>query len=223
MQDNKTKNFIGIDKWEYIGVKHYLIPDTQRDAINQKTRKLEAHNHCKSTSCTMAWNALAKILGEQFPRMRSMEYMGETAYGDSLAGYLQFSKKFNRPEKIQDWDPHVRMFNDLFQKNGIPLVAQFGLYKANEMRVINSLAKGFPVPLGTEITGDGHIVLFYRKVKIEGIDFNVIIDPYGNPLTKPKYKNTTADYYCIPQKEWNTWITPICNCIWFEIRGDFKL
>ncbi len=220
----KTKNYLAIEKIPFTGVKEYLIPDTQRDARNSQTGKLEAHNHCKSTSCTVAWNSLGKILGQKFPVMQSMEHMGEFAYDSILRPYLQFNQALGRMEKIQDWYPHVRMFNDLFQKNGIPLVATFGNFRPNEQSVLRSMEKGLPVVLGTAITGDGHIVLLYRRYQYEGITFNVIIDPYGNPMKLYRGKgNDVADYYVIPPQEWNTWITPACNCIWFQVRGDSQI
>jgi hypothetical protein len=214
-----TQNFLAIANIPFIGVKEYLPPDTQRDARNSQTGKLEAHNHCKSTSCTVAWNALGKILAPKYPVMATSEHWGEFAYDASLRPYLQFNKLLGRVEKIQDWYPHVRMFNDLFQKNGIPLVAQFGNFRPNEQHLLRSMQKGFPVVLGTAITGDGHIVLLYRRYQYEGIPFNVIIDPYGNPLKLYRGKgNDVADYYVIPPQQWNQWITPACNCIYFSER-----
>jgi len=213
-----TKNFQAIANIQpFIGVKEYLIPDTQRDARNSKTGELEAHNHCKSTSCTMAWNSLAKILKHKYPAMASMEFMGEFAYDASLRGYLR------QGEKIQDWQPHARKFNDLFEKNNIPLIAQIGKFKQNENFVYASMQKGFPVVLGTLITDHGHVVLLYRKYQYEGMTFHVIIDPYGNPMKlnkKGQYVITTADYYVIPITQWHQWVTPACNVIWFETRGD---
>lgn len=207
---DQTQNFIGINKWEYIGVKEYLTPDTQRDARNSQTGKLEAHNHCKSTSCTMAWNALGKILGAQYPTLQSMATMGEFQYDAILRNFMHPN------EKIQDWQPHLRMFNDLFKQNNVRLHAGFGSYRQNEAQVIASLSHGFPVVLGTVITKAGHIVLLYRKAKMEGIEFDIIIDPYGNPHKLYRGKgNDVADYYSIPVA-WDIWITPACNCIWFE-------
>ncbi|MBK8397451.1 MAG: hypothetical protein IPL26_19735 [Leptospiraceae bacterium] len=207
-----TKNFQAIANIPFIGVKEYLIPDTQRDARNSQTGKLEAHNHCKSTSSTVAWNSLGKILSPKFPILKSMETMGEFQYDAIIRNFM------NPNEKIQDWAPHVRMFNDLFRQNGIPLVANFGLFRRNELQVYASMGKGFPVVLGTMITNAGHIVLLYRQYKYEGMTFHVIIDPYGNPMKLYRGKgNDVADYYVIPRAEWDKWITPVCNCIWFEV------
>ena len=86
----------------------------------------------------------------------------------------------------------------------------------NEQKIYESMKKGFPVILGTMITDSGHIVLLYRKLNLNGLDIYVIIDPYGNPLTTPKYINKTADYYSIPKATFDTWIDKSCNCIWFE-------
>ncbi|HMV45210.1 MAG TPA: hypothetical protein PKD50_21960, partial [Leptospiraceae bacterium] len=85
----ETKNFQAIANIPFIGVKEYLTPDTQRDAVKlNKTGGAtiaEGHNHCKNTSCTMAWNALGKILGAQFPVLQSMATMGEYQYQAILA------------------------------------------------------------------------------------------------------------------------------------------
>ena len=213
-----TQNFNAIAAIPFIGVKEYLPPDTQRDARNSQTGKLEAHNHCKSTSCTVAWNALGKILGEKFPVMQPMATMGEFQYDAIVRNFMHPN------EKIQDWQPHVRMFNELFKQNQIPLVATLAPFRQNQSAVYLSMEKGFPVILGTMITNAGHIVLLYRHYKYEGIPFHVIIDPYGNPLKLYRGKgNDVADYYVIPPQEWNTWITPVCNCIWFEVRGDLQI
>lgn len=207
----KTKNYLQIENIPFIGVKEYLIPDTQRDARNSTTGNLESHNHCKSTSSTMAWNSLAKILDDLYPNLKTMEWMGEFSYDNILR------KTYLKPnEKIQDWQPHVRMFNDLFEKNDILIKANFGKYRQNENKVIESMIKGFPVVLGTMITDSGHIVLLYRKISINNLEYFVIIDPYGNPLTTPKYTNKTADYYSIPKPLFDTWVNASCNCIWFE-------
>lgn len=207
----KTKNFLQIENIPFIGVKEYLIPDTQRDARNSQTGKLEAHNHCKSTSCIVAWHALAKILKETYPVMESMERTDEFAYDAWLRNNL-------RPgEIIQSWQPHVRLFNESFQKNNIPLVANFAPFRGNEAKFYASMEKGFPCVIGTMITTAGHIVLLYRFYKYEGIPYHVIIDPYGNPLKLYRGAgNDVADYYVIPPQQWNQWITPACNCIWFE-------
>lgn len=214
----KTKNYLSIENIPYIGVNEYLIPDTQRDARDSRTGKLEAHNHCKNTSCTVAWNSLGKILSSKFPIMKSMETMGEFQYDAILQKFLHSN------EKIQDWQPHLRMFNELFKQNNIPLVATLGGYRSNEQHVLLSMQKGFPVILGTMITNAGHIVLLYRQIKIEGMTFHVIIDPYGNPMKLYRGKgNDVADYYSIPVQEWVKWITPVCNCIWFQVRGDSQI
>jgi len=206
-----TKNFQAIANIPFIGVKEYLTPDTQRDARNSKTGVLEAHNHCKSTSSTMAWNALGKILGAQYPILQSMATMGEFQYDSIIRNFMHPN------ETIQKWEPHFRMFNDLLKQNRIPLAVKSGFYRANEQRIAASMADGFPVILGTMITGAGHIVLLYRRIQVEGMTFNVIIDPYGNPMKLYKGKgNDVADYYSIPRAEWDRWITPVCNCIWFE-------
>jgi hypothetical protein len=212
-----TQNFNAIANIPFIGVKEYLIPDTQRDARNSQNGKLEAHNHCKSTSCVVAWNALGKILAPKYPVMASMEHMGEFAYDAWLRNNL-------RPgEIIQNWQPHVRLFNESFQKNNIPLVANFAPFRGNEAKFYASMEKGFPCVMGTMITSAGHIVLLYRHYKYEGIPFHVIIDPYGNPLTNPKYQIKDADYYAIPPQQWDQWITPACNCIYFQVRGDSQI
>ena len=207
-----TQNFLAIANIPFIGVKEYLPPDTQRDARNSQTGKLEAHNHCKSTSCIVAWNALGKILKEKYPVMATAEHWGEFAYDATIRNFL------HNTETIQHWQPHVRMFNELFKQNQIPLVATLAFFRAQEQQVLASMAKGFPVVLGTMITNAGHIVLLYRHYKYEGIPFHVIIDPYGNPLTNPKYQIKDADYYVIPPQQWNQWITPACNCIYFSER-----
>lgn len=208
-----TQNFLAIANIPSIGVKEYLIPDTQRDARNSQTGKLEAHNHCKSTSCTVAWNALGKILAPKYPIMESMITMGEFQYDAIL-------RQFMHPnEAIQNWQPHVRMFNELFKQNQIPLVANFAPFRGNEAKFYASMEKGFPCVMGTMITTAGHIVLLYRFYKYEGIPYHVIIDPYGNPLKLYRGKgNDVADYYVIPPQQWNQWITPACNCIYFSER-----
>lgn len=210
----KTKNFLQIENLPFIGVKEYLIPDTQRDAVKLNTTGgatvNEFHNHCKPTSCTMAWNSLGKIYSDKYPILSTMITMGEYQYQNILMTYM------TKDEKIQDWLPHVRMFNDLFDKNKIPLVAKFGKFRANESKVMDSMKKGLPVVLGTMVTNSGHIVLLYRIVEINGVKHYIWIDPYGNPLTTPKYKITTADYYSIPKSKFNEWINSDCNCIWFE-------
>lgn len=214
-----TKNFQAIANIQpFIGVKEYLTPDTQRDARNSKTGKLEAHNHCKNTSCTVAWNSLGKILTPKFPIMQSMITMGEFQY-DAIV------RNFMRPnEKIQDWQPHVRMFNDLFQQNKIPLVATLAPFRQSQNAVYLSMEKGFPVILGTMITNAGHIVFLYRRYQYEGMTFHVVIDPYGNPLKLYRGKgNDFADYYVIPLREWDKFITPVCNCIYFQVRGDSQI
>ena len=96
------------------------------------------------------------------------------------------------------------------------MVAKFGKFRTNESKVMDSMKKGLPVVLGTMVTNSGHIVLLYRIIEINGVKHCVWIDPYGNPLTTPKYKITTADYYSIPKSKFNEWINSDCNCIWFE-------
>lgn len=210
----KTKNFLQIENLPFIGVKEYLIPDTQRDAVKLNTTGgqtiQEGHNHCKPTSCTMAWNALGKIYSDRFAVMTTMTTMGEYQYQNILKTFMKPS------EKIQDWQPHVKMFNDLFTKNNIPLTAKFAKFRANETKVIESMKKGLPVVLGTMITDAGHIVLLYRKIIIDSIEYYVIIDPYGNPLTNPKYTVKSADYYAVPKPVFDIWVNKDCNCIWFE-------
>lgn len=213
-----TKNFNAIATIPFIGVKEYLTPDTQRDARNSQTGVLEAHNHCKSTSSTLAWNALGKILSPKFPVMESMITMGEFQYDAIIRNFMHPN------EKIQDWQPHVRMFNELFKQNNIPLVATLAPFRANQSAIYLSMEKGFPVILGTMITNAGHIVLLYRQYKYEGMTFHVIIDPYGNPLKAYRGAgNDIADYYVIPIQQWDQWITPVCNCIYFQVRGDSQI
>ena len=213
MVEQPTQNFLAIANIPFIGVKEYLPPDTQRDARNSQTGKLEAHNHCKSTSSTVAWNSLGKILAPKFPVMESMITMGEFQYDAIVRNFM------HNTETIQHWQPHVRMFNELFKQNQIPLVATLAFFRAQEQQVLASMAKGFPVVLGTMITNAGHIVLLYRQIKIEGMTFHVIIDPYGNPMKAYRGAgNDVADYYSIPLQQWNQWITPACNCIYFSER-----
>lgn len=210
----KTKNFLQIENLPFIGVKEYLIPDTQRDAVKLNTTGgqtiQENHNHCKPTSCTMAWNALGKIYSDRFPILKTVIEMGEYQYQNNLKVFMSST------EKIQDWNPHVKMFEDWFSKNKLPLTVKFGNYRNNESKIIESMKKGLPVVLGTMITNAGHIVLLYRKISVGGIDTFVIIDPYGNPLTNPKYTVKIADYYCIPKFTFDRWVDKSCNCIWFE-------
>lgn len=210
----KTKNFLQIESLPFIGVKEYLIPDTQRDAVKLNTTGgktiQENHNHCKPTSCTMAWNSLGKIYSDKYAVLSTMITMGEYQYQNILMTYM------TKDEKIQDWLPHVRMFNDLFQKNNIPLIVKFGNFRNNESKVIDSMKKGLPVVLGTMVTNSGHIVLLYRVIEVNGMKSYIWIDPYGNPLTNPKYTNKVADYYSIPKVTFDKWIDKSCNCIWFE-------
>lgn len=213
----KTKNFLQIESLPFIGVKEYLIPDTQRDARNSQTGNLEAHNHCKSTSSTVAWNFFGKKYGDKFPILKTVESMGEFNYDSNLRPFLQkYNPVIQRAEKIQDWFPHVRMFEEWFKNNNLPFKCNFTNFRMNEQKIYESMKKGFPVILGTMITDSGHIVLLYRKLNLNGLDIYVIIDPYGNPLTTPKYTNKTADYYSIPKAIFDTWIDKSCNCIWFE-------
>lgn len=215
----KTKQFQAIESIPYIGVHDYLVPDTQRDAIMlNKTGQAtiqESSNHCKNTSCTVAWNSLGKILSDKYPVMRSMITMGEYQYNNILEG----GQYILPGEKIQDWLPHIRCYNDLFQKNRIPLRANFSRFMRDRNRIYKSLENGYPVVLGTMITKFGHIVLLYRinlnvkKAKSLTEEY-IIIDPYGNPLTN--YKVTNADYYKIPFEKFYEWVTPVCNCIWFD-------
>ncbi len=205
-----TARFIELSKYEnYIGVNEYLIPDTQRDAINLKTAKSEAHNHCKNTSCTMALNWIGLHFGKDYPVLESLSTMNEFQYNAILDVFMKPG------ERIQDWGPHVKCFNALFKNANLPIKACFGKYRANEGRILDSLENGFPVVLGTLITKDGHVVLFYRLVEneITVSDNYAIIDSYGEA---PKYKNTAADYYMITPKEFDRYVNETCHAIWLE-------
>lgn len=212
----KTKNFLQIESIPFIGVKEYLVPDTQRDARNSQTGNLESHNHCKSTSSTMAWNFLGKKYGSQFPVLKTVESMGEFQYDNNLRQFLKYNPSLKRQEKIQDWQPHERMFSEWFKNNDLPFKVNFTNFRKNEEKIVESMKKGFPVILGTMITESGHIVLLYRIIEVNEVKSYVIIDPYGNPLTNPKYTNKQADYYVIPKDTFDKWIDKSCNAIWFE-------
>ena len=200
-----TANFLEINKLPFVGVKEYLIPDTQRDAVNLKTSKLEAHNHCKNTSCTMALNWVGLHFGKEYPVLESLSKMNEFQYNAILDVFMKPG------QRIQHWEPHVICFNAIFKNAGLNLKACFGNYEKNYSAIFDSIEKGFPVVLGTKITEDGHIVLKYRI--IDNTNNVVIIDPYGKP---PQYRNTTADYYLISNSDFHKWVNEECNAIWFE-------
>jgi hypothetical protein len=191
---------------DFHGVKEYIIPDTQRDAINLHTKKAEAHNHCKNTSCTMALNWIGLHFGDQYPVLKSLSTCNEFQYNAILDVFMP-------SERIQHWGPHIRCFNALFKNAKLPLTAKFGKVLTNWNSISASIYKGHPVVLGTLITKSGHIVLLFGIITGHRDDQYVVIDPYGEP---PYYRNTTADYYLITESNWQKWITPECSAIWFE-------
>ena len=208
MNLNNTTNFEAINKkTPFIGCKEFILPNTQRDNINIFSKKLEPHSQCKSTSCTIFLNWLGGKLKKEYPKLATLEFMNDFQYNNILLSFM------GSGEKIQDWNPHIKLFRFIFKEAKLPYKVNFGNTMKNMDKILKSMLLGFPVVQGLKNTNAGHIILWYRNYNY--LDYsNCIIDSYGNPLNN--YRNQKADYYMIDSNNWNKWLISECNSIFIS-------